>query len=181
MKKAFLSFLIAILTLTATAQLKTTTSGIITFDATTPLDNLPKAENKTVVAAIDIGKYTVQFEAAIKSFEFANPRMQEHFNSKNWMNSEEFPKATFSGVIKNPKEVNFTNDGTYTAQVEGDLTIKGKTQKISTLATIIVTGNTLKASATFSIKIADYGIDAPAVSAGKVSREPKINVLADLN
>jgi polyisoprenoid-binding protein YceI len=179
MKQTFLSFLIAGISLAATAQLKTTTSAIITFDATTPLDNLPKAENKTVVAAIEVSKYTVQFEAAVKSFEFSNPRMQDHFNGKNWMNSEEYPKATFSGVIKNPAEVNFKKDGTYKTVVEGDLTIKGKTQKINTEATFVVSGNSLKTSATFSIKIADFDIDAPPVGAGKVSKEPKITVSAD--
>ena len=38
------------------AQKKTTTSAIINFDATTSLDALPKAENKTAVAAIDTKK-----------------------------------------------------------------------------------------------------------------------------
>ena len=32
---------------------KTTTSAVINFDATTEIDALPKAENKTVIAAID--------------------------------------------------------------------------------------------------------------------------------
>ncbi|MFN8246737.1 MAG: hypothetical protein U0T56_10180 [Ferruginibacter sp.] len=59
---------------------KTTTSAVINFDATTEIDASPKAENKTVIAAIDTKKGTVAFEASIKSFSFSNPKIQEHFN-----------------------------------------------------------------------------------------------------
>jgi polyisoprenoid-binding protein YceI len=181
MKKTILTFAVVAVSITAMAQKKTTTSAIVAFDASTAIDNLPKAENKTVIAAIDPAKNTIQFEAAVKSFAFSNPKIQEHFNQKNWMNSDEFPKATFSGVIKDPGAVNFKKDGTYTVNVEGELTIKGKTQKVTAPATIIVSGKSLKTSATFSIKLADYEIDGAPVAAGKVSKEPTITVSAELN
>lgn len=181
MKKTILLLLIATVSLFAVAQKKTTTSAVIAFDASTAIDNLPKAENKTVVAAIDTEKKTVQFEAAIKNFTFANPRIQEHFNQSGWMNSDEFPKASFNGVIKNPDAINFNDNGTYNVTVEGDLTIRGKTNRISSPATIVVDGSALKTTCSFSVKLADYGVDGPAVGAGKVSREPKISVSADFN
>lgn len=181
MKKTILTFVIAAVSFIAAAQKKTTTSATVAFDASTAIDDLPKAENKTVVAAIDPEKSTIQFEAAVKSFAFSNPKIQEHFNQKNWMNSDEFPKATFSGIIKDPQAVNFKKDGTYNVSVEGDLTIKGKTQKVSAPATIIITGKILKATSTFSIKLADYEIDGAPIAAGKVSKEPKITVSAELN
>lgn len=173
--------MIAAVSIFAVAQKKTSTSAIVAFDASTSIDNLPKAENRTAIAAIDPAKNTVQFEATIKNFAFANPRIQDHFNQQGWMNSDEFPKATFNGTISNPSLVNFKKDGTYNVNVDGDLTIKGKTQKINTPATIVVSGNTLKATAAFSIKLSDYEIDGPPVSGGKVSKEPKISVSAELN
>jgi len=181
MKKTILSFLIITITLAVAGQKKTTTSAIIAFDASTAIDNLPKAENKTAIAAIDPTKSTIQFEVTIKNFAFSNPRIQDHFNQKGWMNSDEFPKATFNGVIQNPSAVNFKKDGSYNVIVEGDLTIKGKTQKVNTPATIVVNGNTLKANAEFIIKLADFEIDGAQVTAGKVSKEPKISVTAELN
>jgi polyisoprenoid-binding protein YceI len=181
MKKTILFLLIAAVSAVAAAQKKVTTSAIIAFDATTAIDNLPKAENKTAIAAIDMVKHTVQFEAAIKSFAFANPKIQEHFNQKNWMNSDEHPKANFTGIISNPKAVNFKKDGTYNVTVEGELTLRGKTQKVSAPATILVSGNSIKAKSEFTIKLADYEIDGPPVNAGKVSKEPKITVTAELN
>ena len=181
MKKTILSLAIATISMLTLAQKKTSTSATIAFDASTAIDDLPKAENKTSIAAIDPEKNTVQFEAAIKNFTFSNPRIQEHFNAKGWLNSDEFPKATFNGVITNPTAVNFTKEGTYNVTVEGDLTIKGKTQKITTPATIVVAGKTLKTNAAFNIKLADFGVEGQPITAGKVSAEPKLTVSAELN
>ncbi|HET9744515.1 MAG TPA: YceI family protein [Chitinophagaceae bacterium] len=181
MKKTILTFVIATISMIGFAQKKTSTSATIAFDASTAIDDLPKAENKTAVAAIDLAKNTVQFEAAIKNFAFSNPKIQEHFNTKNWLNSDEFPKATFSGVITNPSAVDFKKDGTYNVNVEGDLTIRGTTQKVTTPATIVVAGKTVKANAAFNIKLADFGVEGQPITAGKVSSEPKITVSAELN
>jgi len=181
MKKTILSLMVATISMMAFAQKKTSTSATVAFDASTAIDDLPKAENKTSIAAIDPSKNTVQFEAAIKNFTFSNPKIQEHFNQESWLNSDKFPKATFSGVITNPSAVNFKKDGIYNVTVEGDLTIKGKTNKVSAPATIVVAGTTLKTNATFNIKLADFGVEGQPITAGKVSAEPKISVSAELN
>lgn len=180
MKKTIFLTLLIFAGSIAFAQKKTTTSATILFDATTSLDNLPKAENKTVIAALNPENGTVQFEASIKNFAFANPRIQEHFNGAGWMNSDEFPKATFNGTITNLSAIDFDKNGTYTAQVEGVLTIKGIENKVSTPATIILKDGIINASAGFSVKLADYNIDGAPVKAGKVSSEPKITVTVEL-
>ena len=99
---------------------KTTTSGTIGFNATTDKDAKPKAENKTVIATVDIMKGTVAFEVIIKNFSFENPMMQEHFNSATWMDSEKFPTATFNGSLTNLDVINFKKTGTYPAGVTGE-------------------------------------------------------------
>src|SRR5678816_798420 len=122
MKKTilFLAFIAA--TSSLFAQKKITTSATVSFDATTEKDALPKAENKTVIGSIDTKTGDVAFEAAVKNFSFSSPRMQEHFNGANWMNSDQFPKFTFAGKIEKPDKIKWTKDGTYTVKVYGDLT-----------------------------------------------------------
>jgi len=177
MKKTIILFAVAISSVAAFAQKKTTTSGTIAFDATTPTDDLPKAENKTVIAAIDTKKGTVSFEALIKSFTFGNPMMQEHFNGPKWINSEKNPTATFKGTITNVAEVNFAKDGTYTANLEGDLSLHGETSKVNTTATIVVAGNLVNTTSSFTVKLADYKLSN---AGGKLADEPKITVSAEL-
>ena len=53
MKKTILFLGLVIAAGSLFAQKKTTTSATVSFDATTSLDALPKANNKTVIGAID--------------------------------------------------------------------------------------------------------------------------------
>ena len=168
------------LTTIAFAQKKqTTTSATINFDATTSIDKLPKAENKTVIASLDTKTGNVAFESLIKSFTFSNPKIQEHFNGDKWMDSDKFPTATFTGKITNLSAINFKKDGTYSATVNGNLTIHGVTKPVTTTASIVVVGKTISSSTDFSVKLADYGVNGSAIAAGKVATEPKIAVIAE--
>jgi polyisoprenoid-binding protein YceI len=162
------------------AQRKITTSATVAFDASTSLDNLPKAENKTAIAAIDTKTGAVQFEAAVKNFAFANPMMQDHFNGTNWMNSEAFPKFSFKGAIVDMNKANFEKNGTYTISVTGDLTVKNITKQITAPATLVVKDGILNALAGFSIRLSDYEISGVPIDAGKVAKEPRITVSAEL-
>src|SRR5689334_8833593 len=113
MKRTLLFLAFTIATGSIFAQKKTTTSGTVNFDATTGLDQLPKAQNKTVIVAMDPAKGTIAFEVPIKNFTFANPRIQDHFNGPNWLDSEKYPTSTFTGTLTNLSAINFTKDGAY--------------------------------------------------------------------
>jgi polyisoprenoid-binding protein YceI len=179
MKKSILSIALLLATGLLFAQKKTTTAAYIAFDATTSIDQLPKADNKTVIASLDTKTGKIAFEANIKNFDFANPRIQEHFNSAVWMDSEKFPTATFQGTIADLNAVNFTKDGKYAVKVKGELTIHGVTKPVETTASVTVSKATINATADFSIKLEDYGVNGPSIAAGKVSKDPKISVAAE--
>ncbi|MFM6924046.1 MAG: YceI family protein [Ferruginibacter sp.] len=179
MKKTILSLALVMATGLLFAQKKTTTSATVAFDATTALDALPKAENKTVIASLDTKTGAVAFEAAIKSFAFGNPKIQEHFNSKGWMDSDQWATATFKGTITNLKDVKFNKDGTYSVTVTGDLAMHGETKPVEAKGTIVVSGKSIKASSDFTVKLDDYKVSGGAIAAGKVSKEPKISVVAE--
>ena len=179
MKKTILLFALALSAGALFAQKKTTTSATVNFDATTGSDALPKAENTTAVASLDTKTGKVGFEAIVKNFSFSNPMMQEHYNSDKWMDSDKFPTATFKGSITNLEAINFDKDGTYTANVEGDLTLHGETKPVKTSAAINVKGKEIIASSDFTIMLEDYKISGGPVTAGKVAKEPKISVNAD--
>jgi polyisoprenoid-binding protein YceI len=177
MKHFFIAATLILSTLSVLAQSKTTTSAIVSFDATTELDALPKAENKTSVGMIDTKTGQVGFEAAVNNFAFSNPTIQQHFNEERWLNSAKYPLFTFQGKITNLGKVNFAKDGTYTVSIEGTMTIKDKTNPLSTTATLVVSKGAINASSNFSIKLSDYGVDVG--TRGKISNEPKITVTAD--
>lgn len=179
MKKTILALAFVTATASLFAQKKTTTSATVAFDASTSIDALPKAENKTVVAALDTKTGAVAFEATVKNFAFANPTIQEHFNGKNWLESDKFPTFVFKGNIVNPSAVNFAKDGTYKTNVEGVLTVKGVEKPVKAPATVIVKNGAISTTSNFSLVLADYGITGAAIDGGKVAKEPKVTVSAD--
>ena len=179
MKRTILSIALVLTASVLFAQKKTTTSAVINFDATTSLDKLPKADNKTVIASLDTKTGKLAFEAAIKNFAFANPRIQEHFNSAGWMDSDQFPTAAFKGSITNLSAVNFAKDGTYIVNVAGELTMHGVTKPVEAAASITISGKTINTTSDFTIKLDDFGVNGGAIAAGKVSKEPKITVAAE--
>ena len=179
MKKTILFLALAFLTTGLFAQKKTTTSAVIAFDASTSLDNMPKAENKTAIAALDTKTGSLAFEATVKNFTFSNPTMQGHFNGDKWLNSDAYPSFIFKGNIVNLSSVDFSKDGSYKAEAEGTLTVKGKEKKIKVPGTIVVKGETIAVSSNFSVNVADFDITGVPIDAGKVSKQPKITVNAE--
>ena len=181
MKKAILFLSLVTITGSLMAQKVTTTSAVVNFDATTPKDALPKAENKTVIASLDKTTGAVAFEAAVNNFAFSNPKIQEHFNAATWMNSASFPKFTFTGTVDKINKIKFNKDGTYKVNVTGNLTVKGIAKPISAPATVTVAGGVISSTSTFSVKLKDYEITGAPIEAGKVAEKPTITVTASFN
>lgn len=161
------------------AQKKITSSATVVFDATTPKDALPKAENKTVIGSIDTKSGAVAFEAAVANFSFTNPRIQEHFNGANWMNSAQFPKFTYTGTIEKADKIKWEKNGTYKVEVKGNMTIKDVTKPVKVEGTVTVADGKMKVTANFDIKLKEFGISGQPIEAGKVAEEPKVTVTAE--
>lgn len=178
MKKSTLFFALMLAGASVFAQAKKTTSATVSFDASTPADPVAKAENKTVIAAIDPKTGTVAFEAAVKNFAFENKKVEEHFNAERWLNSEKFPKFSFKGKIDNLKKVNFKKDGTYNVNVSGDLTVKETTKAFSAPATITVSGGKISTTSSFTVNLPSFGVMADGK---KIATDAKVNVAAELN
>ncbi|MBN8784917.1 MAG: hypothetical protein ABS85_14465 [Sphingobacteriales bacterium SCN 48-20] len=176
MKRIILALALVALTGSAFAQKKTTSSATVSFDATTPKDAFPKAENKTAIASLNTKTSAVAFEVPVKNFVFPNATIQEHFNGERWLNSDKYKTFTFAGKIVDPSKVNFGKDGSYTADVAGKLTVKDKTNDVTVPVTFVVKGSSVTASSSFDLTLADYGVMADGE---KISKTPKVNVNAE--
>ena len=101
--------------------------------------------------------------------------MEDHFN-ENYMDSEKYPKSTFRGTIENPTAVNYSKDGEYPVTVTGTLEMHGVKKDITTKGTISVKKGQVSSSATFEVKLADFGINIPAISKEKLNEKASIKV-----
>lgn len=156
------------------SQKMLTRKGEIKFDATVPgaLDEVI-GTNTTVSSIFDKTTGDLVVQAMVKSFKFKSPLMEEHFN-ENYMESDKQPKASFKGKV-----VGYDGKaGSY--DVEGDLTIHGITNKVKTKMAIGNDGGIVTTSGTFTVKLADYKIDVPALAKKTLAETAKISIKLSL-
>lgn len=129
----------------------------VMFFSTTTAENI-EANNTATVSTINTETGDVVFSLPMQSFEFEKSLMQKHFNQDKFLDTKAHPKAKLTAKITNLSDVNFAKGGTYNAIVEGELTIKGKTQKIKEKGTVTVKGNIIEVNSVFNVTLADYGV-----------------------
>lgn len=159
------------------AQKYFTKEGRIVFHSDAPMEKI-EAENNKATSVIDPETGAMQWSALIKAFHFEKALMEEHFN-ENYMESSKYPKALFKGRIANMKDIDFEQAGEYEAQIEGTLEIHGETNDVRTTGTFTVGESSVQGDCTFTILVADYGIEIPAVVADNIAKEVEIIVQAD--
>lgn len=174
MKRLITLTFLTMLALSVSAQKYMTKNGFISFFSHTPMEDI-KAENNQVAGVIDTSTGEIVFQVLINSFHFERALMEEHFN-ENYMESEKYPKASFKGKITDLKTVDFKKNGTYDVVVEGDLTIRDVTKKMSVKGTVeIITGG-VNANTKFIIAPEDFNIKIPSVVREKIARTLDVTV-----
>lgn len=139
-----------------------------------------QATNNATVSSLDPATGDVVFSVPMQSFEFEKALMQKHFNSPGFLDTKAFPKAKLKGTITNLSQIDFSKNGTYEADVEGDLTIKGVTKPVKEKGTIKVTGNKLEIHTKFNITLADYGVTfVKGKPSTNIAKTVEVNVLAE--
>ena len=177
MKYAFALLLILLLTARHQAQAQArymTKTGQISFFSSSPVEDI-EAKNQQVAAVLDFGTSQLAFSLPVKGFVFKRTLMQEHFN-ENYLESDKFPKATFSGRFVGFEAATLATAGPHTTQVEGDLTLHGVTHHILVPASVELKEGQLLASATFAIAPADYRIEIPLLVRNSIAKVVSVRV-----
>lgn len=174
MKTTLLSLALLIALTNFAQPVYMTRTGQISFYSKTPMENID-AINNEVTSMINPATGEMVFAILIKSFRFERALMEEHFN-ENYMESDKFPKATFSGKISNLGNIDFTKNGNYPTRVEGELTIHGVKKVITSPGIINISGDKVTATSTFPLHLADFNITIPSLVADKISETVEVKV-----
>jgi polyisoprenoid-binding protein YceI len=129
----------------------------ISFFSSTPVEDIT-ADNYKASSTLDTGNGDVIFSVPMQSFEFEKALMQKHYNGEDFLDTKKYPRSKFVGKITNFESIDLKKNGTYTVTVEGDLTIKDKTNHIKEQGKITVIDGTITTESTFKITLADYGV-----------------------
>ena len=173
---SLLVLLLALLFATRThAQNKyMTKAGRVSFFSASPIEDI-EARNQQVAAVLDFGTGQLAFTMPVKGFVFKRTLMQEHFN-ENYMESDKFPKATFTGRFLDFDAATLGASGPHNVQVEGDLTLHGVTHRVQVPASVELKSGQLLAFATFPVAPADYNIEIPLLVRNNIAKVVTVRV-----
>jgi len=151
-----------------------TKTGRISFFSASPIEDI-EARNQQVAAVLDFSTSQLAFSLPVKSFVFKRTLMQEHFN-ENYLESEKYPKATFTGRFVGFDAATLATAGPHDAQVEGDLTLHGVTRRVQVPASVELKNGQLLAFAIFPVSPADYKIEVPLLVRDHIAKVVSIRV-----
>lgn len=174
MRRLVLLFFLLFSIHVANAQKYMTKNGFIGFASHTSMEEI-KGDNNQVASVLDIKTGELVFQVLMKSFHFDRALLEEHFN-ENYVESDKFPKSSFTGKITNLSTVDFAKKGIYPVAVDGELTIHGIVKKISSKGTLEVLDGGINASSKFNINPEDYGIAIPSLVREKISKDLEVTV-----
>ncbi len=160
--------------ITTNAQQFITKNGKISFYSDGPLEKI-EAHNSQVNSALNTETGAIVFKVLMKSFIFEKALMQEHFN-ENYVESDKFPNPTLKGKVTNAKDIDFSKDGKYEGEIEGELIIHGISKKVKEKGTFTVSKKAIHGESKFMVKLADYDISIPGAVTGKIAEEIEITV-----
>ncbi|MHB1277693.1 MAG: YceI family protein [Bacteroidia bacterium] len=154
-----------------------TEKGEIEFLSDAPLERI-EARSKQLRGLVQLDTRRFAFSVAIGTFDGFNSELQrEHFN-ENYLESQKFPQATFSGKLLDEILVNKT--GKQTIRVKGQFTVHGVSKERTIEAQVESTKNKLDIRASFRVTLADHAIEIPRLVTQKIAESIQVTVHAQL-
>lgn len=148
-------------------------SILIKFTSEAPLEVI-KAEAAEAQGLINPSTGQFAFAVAIANFVgFNSPLQQQHFH-ENYLESDRYPKATFSGRII--ESIDLTQTGRYNIRAKGMLTIHGIEQERIIKSTLTIQDGQLQINSYFTVPLADHDIRIPRLVYQKIAEEIKVEV-----
>ena len=174
MKKILFLAMFSSLAYVAQAQVYTGKTVNVEFYSHTPVEDI-KAKTPVMTSVIDFSNNSFAFKIPVKTFDFPNDLMEEHFN-ENYLESDKYPNATFNGKMTSSSKIDITKDGTQTVMAEGKLTIHGVAQDRKIPATLTVKDGKIKIDAKFNVHLTDHKVEVPTIVMSKIAEDIAVTV-----
>ena len=172
MKNIYLLFLC--ISFTGISQEKyLTKSGVLNFEASVEAFEEIKASNSNVTAIFNAANGQIAALALVKGFRFKNALMEEHFN-ENYMDTHQYPKATFKGNL-----INFSLENLNAVEgfeLSGTLSVRGIEKSIETTVYAKEENNRIYVSGMFFVSPQDFKIKIPSIVRDKIANQIQIKI-----
>lgn len=155
------------------AQKYATKTGSLKFEASADSFEEVAAENKNTSAILEYSTGEIAVLTLMKGFRFKVALMEEHFN-ENYVESDKFPKATFKGKVED-FDASKLSSAPKTVKISGDLTLHGKTKKVTANARISKSDDKITVTGNFDVKAEDFEIEIPKLVSKKIADKIKVS------
>ncbi|MEZ5016950.1 MAG: YceI family protein [Flavipsychrobacter sp.] len=161
----------------AAQQVYETTAGTVRFFSNTQQE-LIKASSDKLQGVVDVKEKRFAFRVEIGTFlGFNNPLQRDHFN-ENYMESEQYPIATFTGKIV--EDVDLLANGKHKLRAKGKLSIHGVEQERILYVIVTMKDGRMEVTSEFTVPLIDHSIKIPRVVYEKLATEINVFVAATL-
>jgi hypothetical protein len=143
----------------------------ITSDA--PLEFI-SAESHVLKGILNPAGQTFAFQLDVNSLKGFNSELQQEHFYENYMETEIYPTAEFSGKIV--EKIDFGSTGNYTIRAKGILDIHGVAQERIINCRLTINNGEVKAGAEFMVSLADHNITIPKLVYQKIAEEIKVTI-----
>lgn len=159
-------------------QLYKLSEGKVSFRSDAPLE-LIQASTESMVGLIDVNKQTFAFRIPVSTFEgFNSPLQREHFN-ENYLETDRYPNAQFSGEIDG--EIDFSKPGAYEVFAKGIFDLHGIKQERAIQALVTVSRNgDVEISSNFIVQLKDHDIKIPTIVRYKIAETINVSFTATM-
>lgn len=154
-----------------------TSDGYAKLMSDAPLE-LISAETSKLKGILKPANQTFAFQLDVTSLKGFNSALQEEHFYENYMETEVYPTAEFSGKII--EKINFKNDGSYSVRAKGILKIHGIQQERIINCQLTIANNIITVQSEFIVNLADHNITIPKLVYQKIAEEIKVSVLTIL-
>jgi hypothetical protein len=156
----------------------TSANGQIKFASRAQLE-LIQANSPNLQGILDPATNKFAFLVNIQSFQGFNSELQrKHFN-ENYMESEKFTEARFSGKII--EQIDYSQDNTVEVRAKGELDIHGQKQTRIIKGKITIKGNQVIIEAHFTVPLSDHNITIPKIVTQKIATEIEVDIITTLS
>jgi YceI-like domain len=179
-KRKLLAFYILVIAFLLSPYLSFTQSnpiqsnnGKVVFTSEATLE-LIKATSGKLKGAMDKSKNTFAFSVDISTFKGFNSDLQREHFFENYVETDKFPTASFSGKIIEP--VDFSVNGTYEVRAKGFFTVHGISKERIIKGTVIVKNGMISIGSVFMVRLEDHDIRVPKIVYEKIAEEIKVEI-----
>lgn len=152
-------------------------SGEIRFTSNAQLEVI-QASSSQLKGIIDSSTNQFAFRVNIISFKGFNSSLQrDHFN-ENYLETEKYPTASFTGKII--EQIDWSADGTYDVRAKGELDIHGQKQTRIIKSKVIIRNGQVDIESVFVVPLADHNISIPRIVSQKIATEIEIRIKAPM-